>query len=177
MKIDLTTVLNKRVAELDIDYHFDAEKVEGGALLPYGVSLTSPVHVLGKITDKNNCMFIKAQVFVDYTAPCDRCLKEISETLSFDFERMISSDIPSVSNEDDFDSDIIYVSESGIDIDISVTEELVLELPLYRLCKDDCKGLCSKCGKNLNEGACSCSDEKEIDPRLKKLQKLLDNFD
>lgn len=177
MKIDLTTILNKRVNELDIDYNFDAEKVEGGALLPYGVSLTSPVRVTGKVTDKNNCMFLNAKISADYTAPCDRCLKEISETLTFDFERMISSDINSVSNDNDIDSDIIYISESGIDIDIAVTEELVLELPIYRLCKEDCKGLCPKCGKNLNQGECSCSDEKEIDPRLKKLQKLLDNFD
>ena len=50
--------------------------------------------------------------------------------------------------------------------------DLVLELPLRYLCKPDCKGLCCRCGKNLNDGPCGC--QKEIDPRLAALRQLLD---
>jgi uncharacterized protein len=50
-----------------------------------------------------------------------------------------------------------------------------MEFPLRFLCHDDCKGLCQRCGKNLNEGECDCS-KKEIDPRMAPLQKLLDEM-
>jgi len=55
-----------------------------------------------------------------------------------------------------------------------VYSEVILDLPSKHLCKDDCKGICFKCGKNLNEGECDC-ETREVDPRLAKLMELLDN--
>ena len=52
-----------------------------------------------------------------------------------------------------------------------VREELLLHMELTVLCKEDCKGLCPKCGHDLNEGDCGC-DRREIDPRLQKLTQL-----
>ena len=51
-------------------------------------------------------------------------------------------------------------------------EELLLFFPTKMLCKPDCKGLCCKCGKNLNDGPCDC--QKDVDPRLESLLQLLD---
>ncbi|MBR2488852.1 MAG: DUF177 domain-containing protein, partial [Clostridia bacterium] len=48
------------------------------------------------------------------------------------------------------------------------------DLPMKHLCSEKCKGICSKCGKNLNDGKCECP-EKEIDPRLQILADLLNN--
>jgi len=50
--------------------------------------------------------------------------------------------------------------------------ETIVSLPMKHLCSEDCKGICSKCGKNLNEGKCDCPD-REIDPRLAVLADLL----
>ena len=47
----------------------------------------------------------------------------------------------------------------------------VLAVPMKNLCSEDCKGLCPKCGKNLNEGLCNCNEE-NIDPRWETIQKL-----
>jgi uncharacterized protein len=58
-------------------------------------------------------------------------------------------------------------------LDEIVTEDVFLNLPAKFLCSDDCKGMCFKCGKDLNSGSCSC--EKDIDPRLEALKQLLDN--
>ena len=60
-------------------------------------------------------------------------------------------------------------------MDEQLREQMEIEFPIRFLCKDDCLGLCSKCGKNLNEGECSC-EKKEIDPRLLPLQKLLEEM-
>ncbi len=173
MKIDLTAVLNKRCDCLPVDYTFDADKLDGAVILPYGMILSSPVFVKGKVTDSNNCMFLDVNVSADYKTSCDRCLDEICGSVSFDFKRMVA-----VASSAETDGDeTVFVSDSAIDVDLDILEELSLELPIYHICKDDCKGLCQKCGKNLNLGPCDCIEQKEIDPRLKKLQKLLENFD
>ena len=57
------------------------------------------------------------------------------------------------------------------DLDEIVRTVFVLNLDSKLLCKPDCKGLCSRCGKNLNDGPCGC--QKEIDPRLAALKQLL----
>ena len=178
MKIDLTTVLNKRCSEIKVDYSFDVKDVETDVTLPCGMEIEHPVRVKGAVTDKNNCMFLNVTVEADYLTSCDRCLSDIHGTTVFDFERMVSVEVPA--EYDPFDEsldDVVYVSESAVDVDADILEELVLELPAYHLCSDDCKGLCPKCGKRLSDGECNCTEEKEIDPRLKKLQKLLDNFE
>ncbi len=177
MKIDLTTLLNGRCEKLDFDYFFEIDKTESDIILPEYIDITSPVHVVGTVTDKNNCMFLNATVTLNYHAACDRCLDDVDGTLEIPFERMVSSSAPKTDYDDDAEFDIIYVNESGIDIDTELMEEIALELPVYHLCNDDCKGLCQKCGKNLNLGPCECEDKKEIDPRLKILQKLLDNME
>lgn len=181
MRIDLTTLLNGRKDRIDFDYDFDLKGTEGAVMLPDEISVTEPVRVVGCVTDKNGCMFLNAKVTVKYHVPCNRCLEDISRILEFDFERMISTESEK-SETDEFDVDdaveeILYVKESGIDPDLSIIEDVALELPVYNLCNEDCKGLCQRCGKNLNDGDCGCSEKKEIDPRLKKLQKLLDNFE
>ena len=61
-----------------------------------------------------------------------------------------------------------------LDLNELVYSEVIVSLPMKHLCKDDCKGICVKCGKNLNEGRCDCP-EKEIDPRLSALAELLNN--
>lgn len=176
MRIDLTPLLNGRVGSLDFDCKFKIEDAESEVLLPDGIDVTEPVAVTGSISDKNNCMFLDAHVAVRYHTLCDRCLDDIDRTMEFDFKRMVSTDAPEAPDEELLE-EIIYVDESGVDIDSSLIEEIALELPMYHLCSEDCKGLCQKCGKKLADGECQCKNEKETDPRLKILQKLLDNYD
>jgi uncharacterized protein len=66
------------------------------------------------------------------------------------------------------------VGEDGfIDLAPLVRELSLLELPMQHFCREDCKGLCPNCGKNLNEGACECPAD-DTDPRLSILRDLLD---
>ena len=77
--------------------------------------------------------------------------------------------------EDDRD-DMYLIDGQSIELDDIIIPALLLEVDFAYYCKPDCKGLCPKCGKNLNEGPCSCST-REIDSRLAVLQKLLDKDD
>ena len=63
------------------------------------------------------------------------------------------------------DSDEPYIDGYLLDVDALVRNELFVHMPLRVLCKEDCKGICKRCGTNLNLGTCDC-DATELDPRM-----------
>jgi uncharacterized protein len=75
------------------------------------------------------------------------------------------------------DRDVVvgYYEGDRLDLGEVVREQVLLGLPLKPLCREDCHGLCPRCGKNRNAGACGCKPEEEAgDPRLEPLRKLFD---
>ena len=101
---------------------------------------------------------------------CSRCGEGFDFSHSFRIERPVARKL--VADEND---EYILTDEDGfIDLSAVFNDELLLELPTKLLCREDCKGLCPKCGKDLNKGSCNCPT-KEIDPRLEVLKALLDN--
>jgi uncharacterized protein len=66
----------------------------------------------------------------------------------------------------------LEVPNMRLNLDELVEEDVNLALPSKYLCDEDCKGLCMKCGKNLNDGQCNC--KKDVDPRFAALLSLLD---
>ncbi len=174
MRLDLTPLLNGRLRKLDFSFDFSPDSVPDSATLPDYIRLTSPVRVDATVTRSEAFMGLRAHVTAEYDTECDRCLDTLHRTVSFDMERIVAMD--GDIGEDSGD-DVVFVNDCFLDFDRDIAEELVLEMPAYHLCRDDCPGLCPKCGKKLADGDCGCSKEKEIDPRLANLQKLLDNFD
>ena len=73
-----------------------------------------------------------------------------------------------IQNEDEW---VFPLEADAADLDDIVRTIFVLNMDSKLLCKDDCAGLCCKCGKNLNEGPCAC--QKELDPRFAALRQLL----
>ena len=101
---------------------------------------------------------------------CDRCLAEFNTLVDENIEQIYQQGSGQLDGEDD----VIILSERATEIDLAgvLNELFVVNRPIQRLCSDDCKGLCSQCGKNLNEGSCRC-ESTDIDPRLEGLKKLL----
>lgn len=118
MKIDVTTVLNKRADKLDFEFDLDLTQVACDVILPEDVDLPEPCHVAGCVKDQNNCMSLSCTVTVKYHTLCDRCLDDIDGVLTFDLEKTVSTDEAPEGYEDDptYD-DVAFVSESAIDID------------------------------------------------------------
>jgi uncharacterized protein len=75
------------------------------------------------------------------------------------------------------ETDITYLSPDTININITddVRDYLILAVPMKKLCKEDCKGLCYKCGTDLNKSSCDCKQD-EIDDRWSKLLELKNKF-
>ncbi len=95
---------------------------------------------------------------------CDRCADSFSQTVEFEvFERLKKEDEFSDGGEED--PNLLCSRGSSVDLDEIVYKNLYMNLPSKRLCDEDCKGLCSECGVNLNRESCNCSHE-VTDPDL-----------
>lgn len=158
MFIALESLLGGGIELIELDYEFDFSKEEYNGVFPF----TTPVKLLGKITNKAGVAEIDAVASFDFTLPCDRCAAETTKR----FEVPVKHGLVSSLNDDDND-DYIVVENMQLELDRLTLEDIYLFLPTKFLCRDDCKGLCSKCGTNLNEKSCDC--KKDIDPRLEIL--------
>ena len=128
-----------------------------------------PVTLTGEISNTSSLIRFTAEIKFQFDALCDRCGKETSKTYLVEISKSLA-----ISIEGEDSDTILLVPDMKLDLDDFLYTEVIVNLPLKHLCSEDCKGICYKCGKNLNEGACDC-DTREIDPRLAKLAELLNN--
>ena len=148
--IDLTD----NFANVGEPIRYSAECKLDDSLLPY------PNARLVKVVADLVVTFTKpnVQVVGDITCViegfCDKCLDEISTKIVLPFNQIFYKD--SSDEEDTY----VY-SDSRLDATKAVCDEIVLSLPSSLLCKQDCKGLCPKCGVNLNEQQCDCDTSRE----------------
>ena len=97
--------------------------------------------------------------------PCDRCLEEVRTRIPFEFKRKLDMKLTDEERVNDLDESS-YLTGYDLDVDRLVYLEVLMSWPLKVLCKEDCKGICSRCGKNLNDGPCGCAEEPK-DPNWK----------
>ncbi len=176
MKLDLRALLAGECRTLpvlfDIELERDAKNHFSGLT---DIRFDTPLSVSGTITNTAGYIRMLLTLSVDYTAPCARCLEDVSGSFSFDVERtVVPSDMAEDLTEDRID-ELVVVEDGFLSLDELLTECLELSLPFRFLCREDCKGLCQRCGKNLNDGPCGCQ-EKEIDPRWEPLRGLLEEM-
>jgi len=102
---------------------------------------------------------------------CARCLTEFEAKLSAPFERIVQRGKTFLDEGASDEITFIGPEADFVDLTDEVRDALLLALPIKPLCSEDCRGLCSLCGKNLNEGACTCRQER-TDVRWSKLLAL-----
>ena len=164
MRIDLTNLFNGSNEVIPVNYSLDLSDLEYSGYNP----LKNGVSVNGSVYAKAGVVYLDCSVAFDFFGVCDRCAEDISKNFGFKLEKILVSEM---ANDTDFD-DYIVVENGELNLDELIEEEITLFLPAKMLCSEDCKGLCMKCGKNLNLGNCSC--QKEVDPRMAALLQLLD---
>jgi uncharacterized protein len=150
-------VSENKVEELDLDKPF------------YGKYKSS--FTLNKLHDQL-ILSVTSSFKVKYE--CDRCGKSFNSSLKSDYKMVY------LMNEAATETDSINVSylsriADKIDTKNDIREFALLSVPMKKLCKEDCKGLCPKCGSDLNKEKCRCITE-EIDPRWKPLMDLKDKL-
>ena len=138
--------------------------------LRYGITqpVSEPVLAEGTVRNTAGVLMMKGNVSTTIHGICDRCATEFSREIDFPIDAVLVTELSNEENEDEW---VFPLVGDSADLDDIVRTVFVLNLDSKLLCKDDCKGLCCRCGKNLNDGPCTC--EKEIDPRWAALKQLL----
>ncbi|HZZ86060.1 MAG TPA: DUF177 domain-containing protein [Anaeromyxobacteraceae bacterium] len=129
---------------------------------------------------------LKARTAPELSVPCGRCLQPVKLAVPFEFSMTLvpADEYQGQAGEESKDEEgrtagsfepeaVDEETYAGkvIDLDPLVREQLLLALPGYPVCREDCKGLCPKCGTNLNERDCGC-DRHVPDPRWAGLEKF-----
>ena len=104
------------------------------------VLINEPLNISADISRITNTITAEVNVRGKLHLVCSRCLEEFVSDLNKDIKLHYQ----------------VAGSQTMIDLDPDIREEVILEYPFKPLCKADCKGLCPKCGKNLNQGGCTC---------------------
>ncbi|MDO5416024.1 MAG: DUF177 domain-containing protein [Lachnospiraceae bacterium] len=106
--------------------------------------------------------------------PCDRCLELVKVPFELSIEEELDMNQSDEERVEALDEQP-YISGYYLDVDQLVGNELMLNLPMKVLCREDCKGICNQCGQNLNHGTCSC-DSSVPDPRMSVIQDIFKQF-
>ncbi len=138
--------------------------------------LRQPPKVRGRINRSGAEVDLQGGIKAGVEVECDRCLKPIrvSVETSFDVRYLPAAEYRRGENHelDANDLSLALFDGQAIDIDQLVREQILLSLPLRRLCRGDCRGLCPICGIDRNVSSCEC-EIREHDPRWSALEDLL----
>jgi uncharacterized protein len=165
MKIDIAGVINCDGAKLDIEKEYEVGKFEFSGNEYF---FEKPVKVVGRIKNIGSALRMTIAIEGEYKSFCDRCGCDIQKTVSNETEEDITG------GSEDFDEEMFVLNGHVLDISGAVETLLYTGLPMINLCKEDCKGLCPKCGANLNKTECNC-DTTRYDPRFAIFRKLSGN--
>lgn len=155
MYLELDTVFNNDGESIDIDYEFSLDDE----------SVITPVKVKGSVFNKTGIVHLKADAKFDYSTSCAKCNKPLLKHAKVPVRHVLLSHADSDDNDE-----FIVLDGVRLDMDSLVSEDIYLALPTRFLCKDDCKGLCSICGVDLNEQQCNC--QAPSDPRWDVLKDM-----
>lgn len=107
--------------------------------------------------------------------PCARCLEAVPYKVDRSFELLFRPHSVNVGPDEremqDKDAEIAFYQGNGVELEDILREQMLLAVPIKTLCREECKGLCRQCGKNLNTGECQC-EPLAGDPRWNALKDL-----
>ncbi|MBE5041069.1 YceD family protein [Ructibacterium gallinarum] len=164
MELNLLPILNFEGRKMPIDVTLEMKNYPGDVF-----RFLSPVKLQGQVMNVGGCLELSAQGTAKISLTCDRCAENFEREIVFSVEERLKKEDPMVHEED---PEFVIFKGNGIELDELVYGSLFMSLPAKMLCKEDCKGLCPTCGKNLNLESCSC-DTQTTDPRFDILDQLL----
>ena len=133
--------------------------------------ILEPIKVEGSLYKVDGEILIDTEGSYEYKAPCDRCLAESSQSISFQSSGKLVKEEAGNNVEEEESDEIVYYKELTVNLNDYIWNQIASSLPMKFVCSEDCKGLCQKCGKDLNEGPCDCHIETG-DLRFEKLREL-----
>lgn len=135
-KLDINTALDLSGEECFEDHSFD-----------------NPVEVRGSIENRADIIELSLIITAFLKKPCDRCYESAERKMVLDISRILTTE-PVKEEQEDY----IFIENNRLDLSEFVSGEILLNVPIKHLCREDCKGLCPRCGTNLNINKCNCGN-------------------
>ena len=137
-------------------------------MINQGVSkFVAPIKTALRAIRIGDMIEVKGQINTFVRLPCGRCLKEYETLLKSRFDLTYVLRIPAAQEDEDQEEveisseemGLIYFEGEGINLQDGIQEQVIMAFPIKALCKENCKGLCSSCGNDLNQGDCGCDGQ------------------
>lgn len=164
MVIDVRPILHTPGKRLDFQFELDLSDLEFDGRKP----IVRPVAVEGEVRNTADLLELDLTAEAALDAVCDRCGKEFPLDKEVTYRCMLAEELQNEESDE-----IVLLEDGKVDAGELARTAFILGMDSKTLCSEDCKGLCPRCGANLNLGPCSC--KKEPDPRLAALASLLEN--
>ena len=172
MQINLTELFTRDGKELDVTAEFlmtSFHAPDGD----YELVDRQPVR-LHFVNIGDRTLTVEGSAQLALMIPCSRCLEPVKVPFVLDLARTLDMKLSSQERAEALDEQP-YLQGYMLDVDQLVCDELYLNLPMKVLCKEDCKGICNRCGANLNKTTCDC-DRSSLDPRMSVIQDIFNQF-
>jgi uncharacterized protein len=163
MKLDVSELLKKERAVKELHLEVNEYNFYDGSET---IQLLEPVKLNGTLAKVGDILTLNCTVHTVLELNCSRCLEKFRYSVDMTIEEEFTN-----SEKASKDDDVIFIDSDTIDITEILENNIILTLPIKRLCNENCKGLCQQCGTNLNLSTCKCKND-DIDPRLAKLKDM-----
>lgn len=164
MRLNLRDIVNTPGAGAAFDYPLDLSALDFYGERP----AAHPVRVRGTVRNMAGALMLEGTASTVLELTCDRCGKPFSREQVLPLDTLLASELA----DEESEGEIYLLDGDELDLDELARTAFILGMEPKHLCSEDCKGLCARCGANLNEGPCGC--KREPDPRLAGLAKLLE---
>lgn len=135
-----------------------------------GIDLVEPLEVKLNFTKLEPDYYLRGDLAYRVEQPCSRCAEPVKRPIAHHFELALSHvgvarpAAHEKATEESEEVDVIVFHGPEIALEPIVEEQVILSVPYLSLCRENCKGICQTCGKNLNEGTCQCSEKSTEGP-------------
>ncbi|MDR7856369.1 DUF177 domain-containing protein [Tissierella sp.] len=168
MKIDLSSFLDEPNESFHFEGNLEIKRLDLGGR---DIVIVDPIQYEGEIFNVDGEKTVDIRIAFTYSEVCNRCLAPTINKIKTILSGKLIKGKEEIQFEDEGYEEILYYDTDFFDPKEYVLNQVVLSLPMKSLCSSDCKGLCPKCGADLNNTVCDCIHE-NIDPRLEKLKNL-----
>lgn len=153
-----------------------SEKQEALNLEEETIPFLSPIQLKLSISNTGSTIRVQGIIVAELELTCSRCLSLCTYRMEAPYEEEFYFEIKNGKHLSENISEIAHPYQGKIiDITDTVMQTILLALPMKALCDPQCRGLCFRCGVNLNEKDCNCRNE-DLDPRLAALEVLKKNL-
>ena len=165
MRLGLSKIIDCPGASVPFSTSVDLSDLRYGECYP----VSEPVLASGTVRNTAGVLMMTGTIHTTIHGVCDRCASDFDADVDYPIDVVLVTELSNEENEDEW---VFPLEGDSADLEDIVRTVFVLNFGSKLLCKPECKGLCCRCGKNLNHEVCCC--QKELDPRFAALKQLLE---